>query len=328
MQRRLFLNRSIQLGAAGLASGPLAALAQVPEQPITIVVGFSAGGSTDGVARMLADQLTRRTGRTVVVDNRVGALGRIAVDAVAQPAPGREAFLVAPFSSLLFSALTVPSWKRDIYTDLKPVANLTNYPLALAVSPQLGVNNLSELIQWLKANPQKQVFGTAGLGGQNHLLGLAMGKALGIPLQVVAYKGNAPLVTDLIGGHTPIGLGVAGDFMPFVESKQVQILSVFTAERSPLLPNIPTAKEGGLDLTSGDAWYGMWASPKMPEAQVVIMQKALAQTLAAPEFAKQLAERYSMTPGYLDGAALDKRLRNAGVYWKKVIADTGFTPDQ
>ncbi len=327
MKRRSFLNHSLQLGALALAGVTSFAHAQT-SGPILMLVGFAAGGSSDGVTRLLADQLARKLGRPVVVDNKTGALGRIAIDAAARPTPGRETFLVAPFSSLLFSALTVPSWKRDIYTDLKPVANLTNYPLAIAVSPHLGVKDLPELLQWLRNHPDKQTFGTAGIGGHNHLLGLALGKTAGLPLQVVAYKGNAPLVIDLISGNIPIGIGVAGDFAPFKENKQIQILGVLTAERSPLMPDVPTAREAGIDLTSGDAWYGMWASPGIADALVNEMQKALSQILSDPAFKKQLADRYAMEAGYLDGAALDQRLRNAGVYWKKVIADIGFTPDQ
>ena len=328
MQRRRFLVHSLAAATMALASAHSGAAAQASAHPLTVLVGFGAGGSADGLSRLVAEQMTQRLGRTFVVENRTGALGRIAIDAVANAPAGREVFLVAPFSSLLFSSLTVPTWKRDIHADLQPVANLTDYPLAIAVSPQIGVDSLPELLEWLKANPSRQVFGTAGTGGHNHLLGLAMGKAIDLPLQVIAYKGNAQLVTDVIGGHTPIGVGVAGDFLQHHENDRMKILAVFTPERSPLLPNIPTAKEQGLDLTSGAAWYAMWASPTMPKEQVTAVQQALSQSLSDEKFIEQIAERYSMTARYLDGAALDNRLREAGTYWQKVITETGFSPDQ
>lgn len=325
MQRRKFLNSAIKLGAASyIASSHLGAMAQGKGPATTIAVGFSAGGSSDGVARLIADQLAQRTGRNFIIENRVGANGRLAADKVVQGGGDQNLFLVSPFSSILFASLTIPSWKIDIFNDLKPVANLTNYPLAIAVNPKIGLKNVRDLSAWLKNNPQKAVYGTSGLGGHNHLLGLALGQEIGVPLEVVAYKGNAPLVADMIGGHLPLAIGVAGDFVPF--SKDIQILSVLTEKRYDLLPEIPTAKENGLNLSSGDAWYGMWASPKTPADQVKEISRLVAEILADQKVADQLKSKYFMTPGYLDDVQLDKRLRESKDYWQKIITETGFKP--
>ena len=205
---------------------------------------------------------------------------------------------------------------------------VVSYPLALAVGTKTGVHNLKEYVAWLKANPQQGLFGSAGLGGHTHFSGLQLGKAAGVELNVVPYKGNGPLTTDLLGGQVPAGIMTAGDVVQYQKTGQVKLIGVFGAKRSPLLPEVPTMSEQGYNVDTGDAWTGMWAPAKTPKAELDRMQAALKQVLAMPAVRELLINNQTMQPDFRPAAELDALQRKELAYWGPVIKATGFRPDQ
>lgn len=310
-------------GALALAS--LAAHAQ--HGPVKILVGFAPGGSSDGVARMVADKLQGELGRNVIVENKAGATGRLAIEALLTVPAGSETYLLSPFSSMVFPVLTLPGLRYDVFKDFRPVASITSYPLALAVSASVPARNAKDYAAWLKADPSRAQFGTAGLGGHNHFLGLQLGKAIGVDMNVVAYKGNSPMVTDLMAGHLPAGVMVAGDAAAHVQGGRIRMLGVLTPQRSPLMPEVPTFVEQGIDVRSGEAWFGLWAPANAQAADIARMQAAVQKVLALPEIREGFVSRYFMAADFRDAEQTGRRLRADFDNWQPVIKASGFKGD-
>jgi tripartite-type tricarboxylate transporter receptor subunit TctC len=301
-----------------------------PEQPIRILVGFPPGGSTDTVARVLAEKISVVLKQPIIIDNKPGAGGRIAAQALKSAAQDGLTYMIAPNATPVFQTLLYPTstLKYDMLKDFAPVAVVVSYPLALAVSTDTGVKTAKEYVAWVKSNPQKASFGTAGAGGHTHFTGIQLGKAIGTSLQAVPYRGNGPLVTDLLGGQVAAGIMTAGDILPHQSGGKVRVVGVFGAQRSPLMPDVPTFKEQGIDIDTGDAWTGMWAPAKTPQAQIDRMQNALRQVLEMPEVRDILANKATLNPDFRPAGEMDRLQRKELAYWGPVIKASGFTPDQ
>lgn len=327
MNRKMFLSM-LAAATLGLSAGAQAQIGS-STQPIKLLVGFPPGGSTDTVARMLADKMAVVLKQTVIVDNKAGAGGRLAAQALKTSAPDGLTFMIAPNATPLFQTLLYPVevLRYDMLKDFAPVAVLVSYPLALAVGQHLGVKTAKEYQAHVKANPKDASFGTAGAGGHTHFSGLQLGKALGVNLQAVPYRGNGPLATDLLGGQVPAGVMTAGDIAQYQKSGRVRVIGVFGATRSPLLPDVPTFIEQGLTIDTGDAWTGMWAPAGTPQATLDRVQNALKYTLSLPEVRDVLAKA-TLTPDFRSAHDMDKLQRKELAYWAPVIKASGFTPDQ
>jgi tripartite-type tricarboxylate transporter receptor subunit TctC len=299
------------------------------QETIKLLVGFPPGGSTDTLARLMADKLGPLLKQPVVVDNKPGAGGRIAAQALKASAPDGLTYMVAPNATPVFQALLYPAsvLRFDVLQDFTPVGMLASYPLALAVSPQVPAKTAAEYVQWLKANPAKTSFGTAGAGGQTHFSGVQFGKATGLDMQVVPYRGNGPLITDLVGGQVPAGVLTAGDILPQQKAGRVKVLGVFGAKRSPLLPDVPTLLEQGINVDTGDGWTGVWAPAKTPKAQLERMQRALKEVLAMPDV-RETMQKLAFTPDFRPGEEVDAIERKELAYWGPIIKASGFTPEQ
>lgn len=315
------------LARAALLAGLLACGAGAVAQttPITLIVGFAPGGTSDGVARLLAQKLPEQLGgRAVIVENKPGAIGILSIRELINTPADRQAYAVLPFSSVIFPVMTGEASGYDIFKDLQSVASLTSYPLGVVVGTATGVRTPKDLLAWLKANPARAQFGTAGTGGHNHFLGLQLGKAIGVEATVVPYKGNAPLLTDLIAGHVPAGVMVAGEVTPHLKDDKLRLVGVLSATRSPLMPDVPTFAEQGIPVGSGEAWYGMWAPARADKAEVTRMQEALGKVLSSVEVREALASRYAMQADYRPADQTAKRLRADFDQWAPVIKASGF----
>lgn len=327
--------RSFRSLAACLALGlafaiPAAAQTAHERQPIRFLVGFPPGGSTDTVARVLADKLQVELGQPVIVDNRPGAGGRVATGMLKNSPPDGLTYMVAPNATTIFPTLLYPAatLKYDLLTDLAPVAVVISYPLALVISSETGAKDVKAFVAWMKAHPKEALFGTAGLGGQTHFTGLQFGKAAGVPMNVVPYKGNGPLTTDLLGGQVASAVMTAGDIVPHAKGSKVRIIGVFGPARSPLLPGVPTVAEQGVAMETSDAWAGIWAPARTPKAELDRMQAALAKVLAMPDVRTTLQTKATLNPDFRPAAELDRLQRKELAYWGPVIKSSGFTPDQ
>ncbi len=317
-----------QLMAAGTTLAlPGVLRAQPDKQPIRILVGFPPGGATDAITRAVVDRLPALLGQPVVVENKPGVGGRMAAnDLLTIPADG-NAFMVAPNATPTFQTLVFKDQlKWDILRDFAPVAAFASYPLGMGVALNTGATNVREFIAWAKANPEKASFGTPGLGGQNAFLGVAFAKAAGINLPVIPYKGSPPMVTDLVGGQVPSAISLMDGMMAHHNAGRIHVIGVFTKERSPLMPEIPTFAEQGVDVTSGEGWTGMWARAGTSPERLAQVQNAVQQVLQQPDVRETLSKRLWAFPQFRSGAEVDRMLRAELAYWAPIIKASGFKP--
>lgn len=313
----------VAAGAALALPGVLRAQGDKP--PIRVLIGFPPGGATDAIARNVVDRLPAILGQPVIVENKPGVGGRIAADALLTlPADG-HAFMVAPNATPTFQTLVFGDQiKWDILRDFTPVAGLASYPLGMGVALNTGASNVREFVAWAKANAGKASVGTPGLGGQNAFLGVAFAKAAGLDLPVIPYKGSPPMVTDLVGGQVSSAISLMDGMMAHHNAGRIRVIGVFTKERSPLIPEIPTFAEQGVDVTSGEGWTGMWARAGTPPEVIARVQNAVQQVLQQPEVRETMIKRLWAYPLFRTGADVDQKLREELAYWGPIIKASGY----
>jgi len=328
MVNRKTFNAALATALLGLGLG-LGASAQAQEKPpIRLLVGFPPGGASDNLARLMADKLREQLKQQVIVENRPGVGGRVAAQAIKAAAPNGQMYMVAPNATFVFQHLTYPvsTLGYDMNTDFTSVARLTSYPMAMVVNSSIGVKNAKEYAAWIKANPEKANFGTAGQGGDTHFNGLQFGKLAGTPMQVVPYRGNAPLITDLMGGQILTGNMVAGEAIQHVKSGKLQYVGIYAPKRSPLLPDVPTMAEQGFNTGGDDGWMGVWGPAKLPREEVERMQNAFKAILSAPDIKEMLLSKFLMVADYQPGSEVDKQLQAELAHWGPIIKASGFKP--
>jgi tripartite-type tricarboxylate transporter receptor subunit TctC len=277
----------------------------------------------------MADKLRDQLKQNVIVENRPGVGGRIAAQAIkAAPANG-QMYMIAPNATFTFQHLTYPVsvLGYDMNTDFTSVARLTSYPMAMVVNTSIGTKTAKEYVAWLKANPAKNTFGTAGQGGDTHFNGLQFGKLAGTPMQVVPYRGNGPLLIDLVGGQILTGNMLAGDALQHVKSGKLNYIGVFSPQRSPLLPDVPTLAEQGFNTGGDDGWMAVWGPAKLPKVELERMQTAIKNVLAMPDVKEMLLSKFLQVADYRDGTEVDKQLQAELTHWGPIIKASGFTPE-
>ena len=317
LHRRLLIG----LGAATLSA---AAFAQSGSNaPIKLLVGFPAGGTIDLTARLVSEKLSAAMGATVIVENRSGAGGRLAATVLKSAALDGRTIMLASSAPIVIASHTFRKLNYDPKTDFAPVAKLANMPLALAVGGDSPNKTLADLTAWYKANPNKAAFGTSAAGSQLHFLGLMYGQAIKMDLTHVAYQGSAPLITDLIGGQVPAGI----DQFPleFYKAGKIRLLATSSAERSPLMPDVPTFKEQGVNV-EGQAWIGAFVPAKTPEALVQKIGAALIEAVNQPDIKAKLAAVGLESAG-LPAKEYAAELAKDNARWQKVVEVSGFRAD-
>lgn len=321
----MFKRRKL-LAAAGTLALPLSLRAQSERPALKVLIGFPPGGATDAIARVVTERLPALLGQPVIVENRPGAGGRIAADLLLQAPADGLSVMVAPNATPTFLSLVPGHQLRfNFLRDFTPVCALASYPLGMGVAANTGATNVREFIEWVKKNPGKASYGTPGLGGQNAFLGLQFAKAAGIDLPVTPYKGSPPMVTDLVGGHVPSAVSLLDGMMAHHRAGRVRVIGVFTAERHPLMPEIPTFAEQGVNVTSGEAWTGMWARAGTPAAEVERIGRAVQQVLQMPEVRSVMSERLWAHPHFRNARETDALLRTEMGHWEPIIKASGFT---
>lgn len=321
MKRRTLL----QSATAGAATLLVPGAGAQSKDVVRLVSGFAPGGTTDTLCRILADHLAAELGSTVVVETKAGAGGRLAAEYVKNARPDGKTFLVGPDGWAIFpSAMFTPAELRyDVLKDLQAVAQLVSYPLALVVNASVPANTLSEYADWLRKHPDQASFGTPAPNGQIQYVGWLVGQALGTPLEPIVYKGNAPMLVDLLGGQIPAAILVAGDAVKHPREK-VRILGVMAERRWELAPDVPTFKEQGVPVRIDEAWQGLWAPAGTPAAAVARMEQALQTVLGKAEVRRDLLTKVSVSPAFAGAAALDKRLQEGITHWREVIKRSGY----
>jgi tripartite-type tricarboxylate transporter receptor subunit TctC len=296
--------------------------------PLKILVGFPPGGASDNLARLLADKLRDQLKQQVIVENRPGVGGRLAAQAVKGAKPDGLTYMVAPNATFVFQHLTfqVKDLGYDMTTDFTSVAQLTSYPMAMVVNANTGVKNAKDYAAWIKGGADRVTFGTAGAGGDTHFNGLQFGKIAGVPMQVVPYRGNGPLVIDLVGGQINTGIMVAGDAIQHLRAGKLNAVGIFAPRRSPLMPDVPTMAEQGFDTGGNNGWMGMWGPAGLPRAELERMQNALRAVLDMPDVKQSILNNFVQVAEFRGGADVDKQLKSELDHWGPIIKASGFKP--
>ena len=314
--RRLFI-----LALAALA---LAAQSQPLDGPLHLVSGFAPGGSTDRVARIVADKLQARLGVPVIVENKPGAGGRLAAQQVKATPAGQNVLMLANPAVMTVAPLVFKDSGYDPERDFVPVSHVNNYEFAVAVGAAIPVRELTHLLAWLRANPGKANFGVPATGSLPHFFALMMGEKAKVDAQVVGYRGSAPLMNDLLGGQVAVAVDTFDPTLPQHDAGKVRILAISSAKRSPLAPAIPTFKEAGLDLVA-TGWNTFFAPATMPQAKVDMLAKAIHDVMQDPETQRKFNDQ-KMTPVVSTQAQTQAMLKAFRAQWAPVVQKSGYQP--
>jgi len=291
--------------------------------PLTkMIFPFSAGGGGDTLCRLLALEAGARLDRSIIVENRTGGDGLIGIKWVKNAKPDGTTILVTtgPTMYLLPMVETEPS--LDLTADFVPVSLLARFEFGLVVGPAVEAPDFKQFVAWLKAHPDRATFGVPSNGTIPHFTGSKLEQVLGIPMTRVAYRGSAPAINDLIGGHLPFAIVTLADAIPQAQSGGLKILAVTSAARSPFLPDVPTLRENGIDLAA-DGWYGMWLPASSPPEWARQLSAAVVSSLEQPELREKLSAIGLIAAGTPpDG--LTRQLAADIARWQPIVKATGY----
>jgi len=324
LKRRQFTSA---IALAGLAAG-LPVHAQHVPKVAKIIVGFPPGGSADLIARALSINLGAYA-QAVLVDNRAGAGGRIALEALKNSEPDGATLLVSPASMLVVYPHIYKKLSYDPLNDFAPVAVAASAQFVLAVGPMVpaSVKTLTDFLQWAKAHPTEATYGSSGAGSIPHFTGVALASASGVPLTHVAYRGAAPAMNDLLGGQVAANISVLSNALPHVQSGRLRALAVTGTSRSPALPNVPTLAEAGIKDVQAVEWFGIFMPAKTPADLVAKLHAAVADALKSKSFQDAMAKS-SFDVGVGESSAeFSRRIKADHARWAGIVKTSGFTPE-
>lgn len=311
--------------ALGLAGAPGFSLAQ--DKPVLkILVGFPPGGSVDLVARLLAERIKAPLDQNVIVDNKPGAAGRVALGEVKRAAADGNTVVLAPSGALVILPWLYKNLGYDPVRDFTPIARTTTFDFALTVGPGAPGGDIKALFAWLKANPDKANYATSGAGTVPHFTGILLSQETSIPLTHVAYKGGAPAAQDLLGGQIPLMIDTASETIEHHKSGKLRILAVTGENRSAALPEVPTLKELGFNVVA-DAFFGLYGPANMAPDRTQKISDAVAQALSSPELQARI-RALGLTSGFAGPQALANLQAAHLKRWEAPIKSSGYTVEQ
>jgi tripartite-type tricarboxylate transporter receptor subunit TctC len=323
MSRCLVSRRAVVTALAG--TGLLASVAGAgaadawPAKPITLVVPFAAGGTTDIVARIIGQKLSESLHQPVVVDNRAGAGGTLGAGVVARASADCYTLFMATIAHAIAPGL-YKSLPYDFVRDFEPVGLVGTVPNVLLVNNSVPARTVPELIAYLKKNPGKVNFGSAGLGSTEHLAGELFRSMTGTQITHIPYKGGAPMMADLIGGQIQMALETSPSALPHVRAGKVRALAVTSAKPSPAYPGVPTLSDAGVKGYEMLTWYALMAPHGTPKPVVDRLHAELEKALKLPDVRKTFAEQ-GVTEGDMSTAQLETFIKNETAKWGKVVKD-------
>ncbi|MGE0350598.1 Bug family tripartite tricarboxylate transporter substrate binding protein [Hydrogenophaga sp.] len=326
MKSQIAVPRRRQLLAA-FALSPLTGWAQQksgwPDRPVRFVVGWPPGGSADTTARLLAEQLARRIGQPIVVENRPGASGRLGVQQVINSEPDGYTFLFAAPSEITIAAATVQVLPYDFTRDLQPITTVVSGAMMMIADARFAPNNVRELESYAKANPGKLNYASYGNNTTNHIYGAQFCSAANIEATHVPYKGGAPAWNDMMAGQVQFMFDNAAVVMPHVRAGKFKALAVLSPERIALAPDTPTMAESGYPNIGFKSWLGLFAPARTPASIVSTLHDEVAATLSNPAFARQLEER-GTPPWPTTPIEFGNVLRNEAAELKTLVRKLGL----
>ena len=318
--------RILGLLAALSFAGAAAAADAWPSRPLKLVVPFTAGGSTDTVARIVGEKLTPRLGQPVIVENKAGAGGAIGSDFVARAAPDGYTLLVGTSSTMAIAPWVYTKLAYNPTRDFAPVALMGTADILIVVNSRVPVRSVKELVAYAKANPGKLTFASGGNGSISHLLGEYFDQMAGVKMLHIPYKGDAQMVTDLIGGQVDMAFGTAVAFLPHVKTGKVVALAVTNPKRSTTLTDLPTVSEAGVPGYEAVQWFGIAAPTGTPPEIIKRLNEEIRAVLALPDVRARFAELgFDVVGDTPDQFAAFLRDENAK--WKKIAEVSGIKLD-
>ena len=300
----------------------LTALAQAyPSKTVRLVVPFAAGGSTDIIGRTLAAKLTEIWGHTVIVDNRPGGSTVIGTEIVAKSPPDGHTLLVTPAPFTIVPSL-MAKLPYDPQKDFEPITLINTTPLVVVVHPGVPAKNIREFVAVAKAKPGALNFGSSGSGGSNHLAGELFNAMAGVKMVHIPYKGNAPALVDLVGGHVDAVFNGLTSAIPLIRGGKLRALGMTSLTRAGAMPDVPTLDEQGLKGFLAVAWNGLTAPARTPKDVISKINADVLKLVKTPELVERLKADGSDPAGY-SVEQYQKFLRDETAKWAKVIAAAG-----
>ncbi len=315
-----FMVRLMGLALAGLAS--LSAFGQnYPVKPVTLVIPFPPGGSTDIVGRIVAEQLGKELGQPVVVDNKGGAGGAIGAKHIADASPDGYTLGIATVSTHVINPVTRgASLKYDPLKDFTLITQLASVPNVVSVHPGVPAQNIKEFLDYLRQNPGKVNFATPGSGSLGHMMGETFKFNGKVSMTHIPYRGAGPALNDVLGGQVQVFFDNLPSSLPHIQSGKLRALAVASEKRVPSLPQIPTFAEAGLPLVNDPAWFGLVGPSQLPAAIVQRLSEAIAKVLSQPEVIKRLQDN-GATPVGNSPDAFRKTMSNSLENARKVVQE-------
>ncbi len=312
-----------------LAAGtllPLAGALQAQAGVGHIVVGFAAGGAADGLARLAADKLRGVVAPSVVVENRIGAAARIAIEYVRNSTPDGMNMVLVPDATMFLYPHVYKELKYDPAKDFTPVTRLISMSLVMYVGPGVpaSVKTIKDYVEWAKSNPKNMVYGTPAAGATPHFTGAMFARAAGLDLQPVHYKGGAPAIQDLVAGQVPVVFGSTSDGIAMVQAGKARALAVSSARRTAMFPDVPTFTELGFkDLVVEDG-LGVYVPSKTPAEMVARLNAGLQAALKTRDLQGPIRD-WGFDISGESSVEFSERLARERSRWQGIVRSTGFT---
>ena len=299
-----------------------ASAAAFPSKPVRFISAAVPGAGSDTTARAIAHKLTQMWGQQVIVDNRAGAAGLIALDVLAKSLPDGHTFVLASTNVPINTAINA-GWPYDLNRDMQPVSQVTSLFYIAYHHPAVPVTTFKELLAHGRAHPCKLYFSSAGTGMLQHLGWEMVMQMAGVKFTHVPYKSGAPAITATIAGETQFGFGTLISLRPHLQSGRLRFLAVTSKQRAPTLPDVPTIAESGLPGYEIDQWYGVVTAAKVPAAIVNKLNASIVAAVKSPEVAQRLAADGSTAVGSTV-AQFSATINAETAKWRKVVKDTGL----
>jgi len=324
LNRRGFLALT---GAASIAVSTKVAWSDTyPSKPITVVVPYPAGGGSDAIGRLVADAVGAGLSQSIVVENRGGAAGSIGGGEVARSAADGYTILVGGSAPLAANKVIQGDLAYDPQKDFTPISLIAETPLIMIGGKDIPMNTVSDVIEFAKANPGKVAIGNAGLGAKGHIAAALFAQKAGIQVNFAAYRGSAPLLADLLGGHIALAIDTPGTYVPHVKEGALKAFGVTSLQPLASLPDVPTIAEQGVEDFEATLWYGCVGPAGMPDEIVQKISAVIADWTQTPEGQEKLLQRdvaaIGGSPADLK-AAMDNEIEAI-----QSLVDTGVIPRQ
>jgi len=288
-----------------------------PAGPVTFVVGYAAGGSTDINARELANVMTPIAGQQIIIDNKGGAAGSIGLRSVAAAKPDGQTLFVAVGTNVIINPF-VQKGMIDTISSLAPICQITDYQYVLVVGNNVPAKNAAELVALAKKDPDKLTYSSSGVGGNNHLAGALFAEAAGIKMIHVPYKGTGPAVADVISGQITMNFSSLPPAVSQIKGGNLKALAVTGNKRVKSLPDVPTLKEQGIDVVV-TSWQGLFAPAKTPDATLDKIEKSAKEAMKNPKWEEALARDGLEQPPERTRPEFAKFVRDEHEFWGKKL---------